>query len=102
MSKNKKQESLPNDVHCDIALDMYSSKDGSFSVNWNVTHDEEAKDFESEDLIMAIMIVMIAQAKKNNMTQTETQAMFAKTIDLLYNGYEEITDKEDKDNNKDD
>ena len=48
------------------------------------------------------MIVMIAQAKKNSMTQKETQAMFAKEIDLLYNGYEEITDKEDGKNNEDD
>ena len=95
MSKNKKQESLSNDVHYDIGLDVYSSKDGSLNVNWNVTHDGEVKDFESEDLIIAIMTVMIVQAKKNSMTQKETQAMFAKEIDLLYNGYEEITNKED-------
>ncbi len=95
MSKNKKQESLLNDVHYNIGLDVYSSKDGSLNVNWNVTHDGEVKDFELEDLIIAIMIVMIAQAKKNSMTQKETQSMFAKEIDLLYNGYEETTDKED-------
>ena len=73
---------------------MYSSKDGSLNVSWNVTHNGEVKDFESEDLIIAIMIVMIAQAKKNSMTYKETQAMFAKEIDLLYNGYEEIDSKE--------
>lgn len=95
MSKNKKQESLLNDVHYNIGLDVYSSKDGSLNVNWNVTHDGEVKDFELEDFIIAIMIVMIAQAKKNSMTQKETQSMFAKEIDLLYNGYEETTDKED-------
>ena len=67
MSKNKKQESLPNDVHYNIGLDVYSSKDGSLNVSWNVTHNGEVKDFESEDLIIAIMIVMIAQAKKNIM-----------------------------------
>ena len=94
MSKNKKQESLPNDVHYDIGLDVYSIKDGSLGVSWNVAHNGEVKDFESEDLIIAIMIVMIAQAKKNSMTQKETQAMFAKEIDLLYNGYEEIDSKE--------
>lgn len=94
MSKNKKQESLPNDVHYNIELDVHSSKDDSLNVNWNVTHDGEAKDFESEDLIIAIMTVMIVQAKKNSMTQKETQAMFAKEIDLLYNGYEEIDSKE--------
>ena len=94
MSKNKKQESLPNDIHYNIELDVHSSKDGSLNVNWNVTHDGEAKDFESEDLIIAIMTVMIVQAKKNSMTQKETQAMFAKEIDLLYNGYEEIDSKE--------
>ena len=97
--QNKKQESLPNDVHYDIGLDVYSIKDGSLGVSWNVTHNGEVKDFKSEDLIIAIMIVMIAQAKKNSMTYKETQAMFAKEIDLLYNGYEEITDKEDGKNN---
>ena len=50
MSKNKKQESLPNDVHYNIGLDVYSSKDGCLNVNWNVTHNGEVKDFESEDL----------------------------------------------------
>ena len=102
MSKNKKQESLLNDVHYDIGLDVYSIKDGSLGVSWNVTHNGEVKDFKSEDLIIAIMIVMIAQAKKNSMTYKETQAMFAKEIDLLYNGYEGITDKEDGKNNEDD
>ena len=67
-----------------------------------VAHDGEAKDFASEDFIIAIMIVMITQAKKNHMTQKETQAMFAKEIDVLYNGYTEITDKEDKEDNEDD
>lgn len=100
MPKNKKQESLPNDVHYNIGLDVYSSKDGSLNVNWNVTHDGEGKDFESEDLIIAIMTIMITQAKKHSMTQKETQAMFADTIDTLYNGYEEITDKEDKKDKK--
>ena len=60
MSKNKKQESLLNDVHYDIGLDVYSIKDGSLGVSWNVTHNGEVKDFKSEDLIIAIMIVMIA------------------------------------------
>ena len=96
------KELLPNDVHCDIGLDVCASKDGSLNVSWKVTHDGEAKDFASEDFIIAIMIVMITQAKKNHMTQKETQAMFAKEIDVLYNGYTEITDKEDKEDNEDD
>ena len=96
------KELLPNDVHYDIGLDMHISKDGSLNLTWNVTHDGEAKDFESEDLIIAIMIVMITQAKKNSMTQKEAQAMFAKEIDILYNGYAEITDKESKEDNEDD
>lgn len=94
MPKNKKQESIPNDVHYNIGLDVYSSKDGSLNVTWNVTHDGEGKDVESEDLIIAIIMVMIDQAKKNSMTYKETQAMFAKTIDLLYHGYEEIDSKQ--------
>ena len=71
MSKNKKQESLPNDVHYNIGLDVYGSKDGSLNVNWNVTHDGEAKDLKSEDLIIAIMTVMIVQAKKNSLYQID-------------------------------
>lgn len=96
MFKNKKKELPVKPLHYDISLDVDTEKNGDINLNWNVHHDGDESEFSAEDFSISLMTVMIIKAKEHGMTQEETKTMLAQTVDMLYNGYKEVDDKEDK------